>query len=192
MLKLWGYIESACKLCGAPQCTLHHLLVNCDFALNQGRYRWRHDSVLQHIEETLQALIPVFNSRKPAVFSEIARKQFHSSFVRAGQKLKGPTAKTDNRGLLDYANDWKMLVDFDHRKITFPPFIVATNLRPDVVLWSALSRTVILLELTCPAEEGIAAAQIRKQSRYEDLLDEINATKRGKPVFSPLKSVLVV
>ena len=110
MLKLWGYIESAvCKLCGAPQCTLHHLLVNCDFALNQGRYRWRHDSVLQHIEETLQALIPVYNSRKPAVFSEIARKQFHSSFVRAGQKLKLPTAKIDNRGLLDYANDWKML-----------------------------------------------------------------------------------
>ena len=73
-----------------------------------------------------------------------------------------------------------MLVDFDHRKITFPPFIVATDLRPDVVLWSTLSRTVILLELTCPAEEGIAAAQIRKQSRYQDLLDEINATKTWK------------
>ena len=72
-----------------------------------------------------------------------------------------------------------MVVDFDHRKITFP-FIVATDLRPDVVLWSALSRTVILLELTCPAEEGIAAAQIRKQSRYQDLLDEINATKTWK------------
>ena len=73
-----------------------------------------------------------------------------------------------------------MLVDFDHRKITFPPFIVATDLRLDIVLWSALSRTVILLELTCPAEEGIAAAQIRKQSRYQDLLDEINATKTWK------------
>ena len=73
-----------------------------------------------------------------------------------------------------------MLVDFDQRKITFPPFIVATNLRPDVVLWSALSRTVILLELTCPAEEGIAAAQIRKQSKYQDLLNEINATKTWK------------
>ena len=38
----------------------------------------------------------------------------------------------------------------------------------------------MLLELTCPAEEGIAAAQIRKQSRYQDLLDEINATKTWK------------
>ena len=31
MLKLWGYIESAaCKLCGANQCTIHHILVKGD------------------------------------------------------------------------------------------------------------------------------------------------------------------
>jgi len=39
MLKLWGYTSSAaCKLCGVAQCTLHHLLVNCKFAREQGRY----------------------------------------------------------------------------------------------------------------------------------------------------------
>ena len=32
-----------------------------------------------------------------------------------------------------------------------------------------------MLELTCCAEEGIAAAQVRKESRYQGLLDEINA-----------------
>ena len=47
MLKLWGYTQNAsCSLCGNVQCTLHHLLVNCPFALNQGRYTWKHDSVL--------------------------------------------------------------------------------------------------------------------------------------------------
>ena len=39
---------------------------------------------------------------------------------------------------------------------------------------------VILLELTCPAEEGITAAQIRRESRYADLLERINETKTWK------------
>jgi hypothetical protein len=89
MLKLWGYIDSAaCTLCGAPQCTLHHLLVNCPFALNQGRYTWRHDSVLQDIKGALVPLIDDFNSKKPSCFAEVARKDFKASFVRAGERGK--------------------------------------------------------------------------------------------------------
>jgi len=66
------------------------------------------------------------------------------------------------------------------KTITFPPFIVPTSLRPDVVLWSVRSHVVILLELTCPAEEGIAAAQVRKTSRYKKLLEDIDATNTWK------------
>ena len=43
-----------------------------------------------------------------------------------------------------------------------------------------MSRVVILLELTCPAEEGIEAAQIRKETRYADLLTQINASGNWK------------
>ena len=39
---------------------------------------------------------------------------------------------------------------------------------------------MILLELTCPAEEGITAAQIRKESRYKELVTDINETKTWK------------
>jgi hypothetical protein len=110
----------------------------------------------------------------------VARRDFHSSFVRAGERRKIPTSTTSKRTLLEFANDWKLLVDYDHKKITFPPIIVATDLRPDIILWSVRSRTVILLELTCPAEEGIAAAQVRKQSRYQSLVQDINETKSWK------------
>ena len=160
---------------------MHHpsCLGNCKFALDQGRYTWRHDSVLSNIKCTLDDLLPIFNSRKPAVFAEVARKDFYASFVRAGQAKKLPTS-APRRGLLDYANDWKILVDFDSKPITFPPVICATSERPDVIIWSPLSRTVILLELTCPAEEGIAAAQLRKECRYADLLAQINNTKTWK------------
>ena len=34
------------------------------------------------------------------------------------------------------------------------------------MIWSDQARKVLLIELTCPAEEGIEAAEIRKISRY--------------------------
>ena len=174
MLKLWGYTEtSTCALCGHMQCTLHHILVNCPFALNQRRYTWRHDSVLLDIERALIELIPLFNAKKVVCFGEVAKKEFKSSFIRAGEKKKAMTSDKCSRYLLDYANDWKLQVDFEDRKLVFPPVICSTNLRPDAVLWSSLSRTVILLELTCCAEEGIQGAQLRKEARYYDLMQEV-------------------
>ena len=89
------------------------LLVNCEFARTQGRYTWRHDSALQHIEKTLGEQVLVVNSRKPTVFAEVARRDFHASFVRAGEKRKGPTPAGCKRNLLEDANDWKLLVDYE-------------------------------------------------------------------------------
>src|SRR5689334_17526347 len=52
-----------------------------------------------------------------------------------------------------------------------------TKERPDIVLWSESSRRVFLIELTCPAEEGIEAARDRKESKYYPLLLGIKKTK---------------
>jgi hypothetical protein len=38
-----------------------------------------------------------------------------------------------------------------------------------------MSRKVVLLELTCCAEEGVRAAQLRKQVRYHELVEQIGA-----------------
>lgn len=69
--------------------------------------------------------------------------------------VKKRVTDTHNKSLLDYANDWKLQVDFEDRKLVFPPNICTSSLRPDIVISSALTRNVILLELTCCAEEGI-------------------------------------
>ena len=66
-----------------------------------------------------------------------------------------------------------MLVDLFGVNFVFPPEIFNTNERPDIVIWSAKLKKVLLIELTCPAEEGFTAAQIRKQSRYSPLQNEI-------------------
>ena len=48
-LKRWGKrVNDRCPFCGNIQ-TLLHVLSNCSVALDQGRYTWRHDSVLGSI-----------------------------------------------------------------------------------------------------------------------------------------------
>ena len=78
---------------------------------------------------------------------------------------------------------WKLLVDLPGVNYVFPPEIYSTNERPDVVIWSLKLQRVILIELTCPAEEGIEAAQIRKQARYLPLVESIAATTSWKPLL---------
>ena len=43
----WNYrVSNSCPLCQSPNATTAHILNGCPEALNQGRYTWRHDSVL--------------------------------------------------------------------------------------------------------------------------------------------------
>ena len=45
-LHRWGKIEAAsCDLCSERQ-TQRHMLSNCSVAVEEGRYTWRHDSIL--------------------------------------------------------------------------------------------------------------------------------------------------
>ena len=131
--------------------------------------------MLLEIESVFKKVVAVFNNRTPTCFGEIAKKDYKQSFVTAGVRGKKKPTDARSRTLLDYANDWQLQVDFQDRKLVFPPHICATSLRPDIVISSAKTCNVILLELTCPAEEGIDAAQLRKENRYAELMTDIAA-----------------
>ena len=45
-----------CPLCGSPNGTLAHITNMCTTALNQGRFLWRHNSVLLHITTVVKTL----------------------------------------------------------------------------------------------------------------------------------------
>ena len=92
MLKLWGYTMTATL---ATQCTLHHILVNCKFALEQKRYTWRHDSVLKNIEISLANLVQDFNGKKPTSLVKATRKAFEACFVRKGESKKRVSQKPE-------------------------------------------------------------------------------------------------
>ena len=51
-------VNSSCHLCNNHRPTSAHILNNCFVALNQGRYTWRHDSVLAQIAKGLQKHLP--------------------------------------------------------------------------------------------------------------------------------------
>ena len=67
-LKRWGKrMVSVCPSCGNHG-TLEHILNFCSVSLNQGRYTWRHNSVLNHITN----MILQNNPSTLEVFSDIS------------------------------------------------------------------------------------------------------------------------
>ncbi len=64
-----------------------------------------------------------------------------------------------------------MQVDLD-QKLSFPPKIITTNLRPDLILWSTSQKSLFIVELTVPWEAAIGEADERKRLKYSDLLAE--------------------
>ncbi|KAK0130886.1 hypothetical protein N1851_034431 [Merluccius polli] len=92
---------------------------------------------------------------------------------RAGQLPAKPSARVEAT-LLDTARDWRMQVD---QRLIFPPEIITTNLRPDLVLWSTSQKLLFIVELTVPWEAAVGEAYERKRLKYSDKATE--AEQRG-------------
>lgn len=138
-------------------------LSNCVVALKGGRYKWKHDNVLRVIYPDLVGLIKAANRSTPKTRSSICRQ----AFVRAGSKPPRQKAPQPTTSLLDLANDWILLVDDIPHRTVFPLCTgVSTSERPDIIIYSKLTKTVIWGELTVPLEENIQAASIRKSNKY--------------------------
>ena len=73
-------------------------------------------------------------------------------------------------GLLHLAFNWE-LQQFDHldKKLVITSFFAISQLRPDIVLYSISTKTVILLETTCPFEENLEVWHNKKFEKYHPL-----------------------
>lgn len=168
-LHLWYGEDPACLQCAAPA-TLKHILVGCKTSLTQGRYTWRHNQVLKGLAAELEDKRVTINAMPFKTQTTLPRK---TTFVRQGEKRRTKPSPP-NSGPLDTARDWEMRVDLSQR-LTFPPEIAATNLRPDLVLWSKSCRRVFIVELTVPWEDNIDEAFERKRLRYANLAADAEA-----------------
>ena len=68
--------------------------------------------------------------------------------------------------------NYQITVDLD-ASYHIPSHIASTDLRPDIVMWSDLKKTVLLIELTVCFETNYAEARERKRNKYLSLKAEI-------------------
>ena len=153
--------DDKCK-CG-KQGTLKHILSNCQLALN--RYTWRHNEVLKVIFETAKKQIEKINKGD---ISLKRNKESYIAFVRPGQKsyYKKSRRKTGNE---KWSGVWEIAADLPGCERFFP---IPTRKKPDIVIWCKERKIVYLVELTVPHEDNIDVAQLRKDERYEYLVED--------------------
>lgn len=73
-LQRWGKrMTGRCVLCGNSQ-TLHHVLNGCKTMLDQGRYTWRHNAILQYMWQVVRAS-PAFKDGKVKVNVDLPGQQ---------------------------------------------------------------------------------------------------------------------
>ena len=174
-LKIWKLIQDdKCQKCPG-RATAEHILNGCPASLSSGMYKWRHDQVLKEIDIAVRAVVNQVN--EILVPSKSVK---HIDFVKEGGEVFIPQVDHQT-GILHSANDWTLLLDIDEQ-LSFPPEIVFTNLRPDIVIWSQRSKTVIIGELTVPWEDNFDTANEFKQLKYTDLIEE--CVQRGWKVYS--------
>ena len=160
-LKRWRTTtEAMCTLCSKDVCTTAHILGACKVSLQQGRYTFRHDTVLRGVIEVLKTLILNIKDTVP-----ISPKS-PIKFVRKGTKL--PRKRTPPVGILHHASHWILLADLN-KTYCFPVDIAFIQLRPDITVFSNSLRKVILIELTCPCEENMESWHGSKINKYSAL-----------------------
>ena len=163
-LAIWKLIDDpACENCGR-RATLEHILSSCPKSLSGGKYRWRHDQVLEAIADGLNTAVKNAKGKQ--------RRPEFIKFVKAATTLASKTSvRGSAAGILAMANDWILLVDLK-RQLRFPEYIAPTNLRPDIVISSKESKVCVIMELTVPWEERIEEAHERKMLKYAELVDK--------------------
>ncbi|KAK0141131.1 hypothetical protein N1851_021872 [Merluccius polli] len=147
--------------------SLKHILVGCKTSLTQGRYTWRHNQVLKSLAAVLESRQTSVNALPPP-----SSRWQATSFVREGEGQANLTSVGPGAGQLGGARDWKLVADLG-QKLCFPAEIASTNLRPDLVMWSASIKLVYIIELTVPWESSVEEAYERKRLRYAELAADV-------------------
>ena len=149
--------------------TLQHILSACPKSLASELYTWRHNQVLEVIGKALDDIISNFNSQPSSKSSQSAQITFVKEGSKSGQfKSKPP------RGILVGAKDWELRLDLNSR-LYFPPDVIVTDLRPDLIIWSKEAKTIIIGELSVPWEDNIDERNEYKRGKYQDLVSDIQA-----------------
>ena len=91
-------------------------------------------------------------------------------FVKEGEQ-KAVDRNSQPGSYFDNAKDWKIQVDLK-TQVKIPTEIMQTDLRPDIVMSSAETKRLGIIELTVPSEERIEVSGELKRSKYQEIVEE--------------------
>ncbi|GFN94214.1 reverse transcriptase [Plakobranchus ocellatus] len=146
--------------------TAEHILNSCKVALSQGRYTWRHNRVLQELASvisTAKGEIHPSSTISTVFTTEGGVKKWHGGSI---------LINIHRKGLLDGCDDWVVSADLPEWE-RHPDVIRKTALRPDIVIHSASTQQIIMVELAVPYESRMEEAHAFKEGKYLDLTKEL-------------------
>ena len=203
-LRCWDEKRLVCPKCplGCRESgTLKHILCSCRRAHNpskdhtgrfHNRIKWRHDSILEVIEQAVLAQIAhEKNEREKQARVEKAAAHVNPLFVQGvigmksdkGTKFSAPRSQITDKAVFQQGSDWKVQFDFENQEgvsAPFPPEIAVVSgvgSRPDGVIWSAETKTIVWIELTSPWEENLRKNHDLKKGKYNELVIDLREGK---------------
>ena len=135
------------RSCSHACCALWHILAGCPVALDGHRYTWRHDSILGTLRKGIEQWW--IDAKQYSIKAAACARPI--GFIRPGQKPRSAfsppspqliTAQSHLAG----ANDWIFLFDLPETPLMFPPQIISSSLRPDIVIYSNTLKRCILAD----------------------------------------------
>ena len=174
-----GLCPLGCRVTGS----LLHILCQCQKAIKeepQSRITWRHDSILLAIYKSVKDRI------KEAMESRVETEVEDSIGFKSNLgKFTAPRAQSSQAPLLESADDWKVQFDVNDEGVSvkerpFPSEIAVVSgpgSRPDGVIWSMQTKTVIWIELTSPWEENLTKKHFEKMDKYNKLAIDLREGK---------------
>ena len=141
---------------------MEHVLSSCPVSLAEGRYTWRHNEVLKVIADTVCEEVKISAKAKGN-----NRKVEFIRFQKEGSLPQKAIGKASS-GIINTARDWRTVADLSEQS-SFPQHIVQTSQRPDVVMYSEDTKSLVMVELTVPWESRLEEAHERKRHKYEEL-----------------------
>ena len=135
--------------------------------LANGRYTWRHNSVLDELVRIIRNLMMPESNKSTKKFVTGGGK------IYVGSKKWTYHRDIPGQNLLRLGDNWKVSADLPDWRNDYPKIISSKGLRPDIVLFSKENSKIILVELTIPFESRLEQSHVYKTSKYEDLKREL-------------------
>ena len=150
------------------------MLAGCPGAKAQGRLTYRHNSVLKTLLDVVSEQLRRINTGlvELAAPSALRFVSEHGKAYNDGKSLAAAQPKNVSE-LLQRADDWTVRVDIpdlgEQTYQVYPADVSEEKKRPDMLIESAKTRTLICVELTVPLEENIGKKHAEKMEKYEHL-----------------------